>query len=147
MKKIFVMFLMVAMLISCTGVAVMAKEVNTLPAHAKAKLVLSKSKNTILKAQELAKKGGVYTGLGKAVAHQQRARELYRAGWYERAILHANRAKILAKEILKANRQELKDDSNDELDIKIAIVSDSELDADIKIMADKDAIKIVLLID
>jgi len=147
MKKIFAMFLMVAILISCTGVAVLAKDVTTLPAHAKAKLVLTKSRNTIIKAQELAKKGGIYTGLGKAVAHQQRARELFRAGWYERAILHARRAKVLAKEVIKANRQEIKDDDDDQLEIKIAIVSDAELDADIKIIVDKDAIKIVIDLD
>ncbi len=146
MKKIFAMFLMVAMLISCTGAAVFAKDVTTLPAYSAAKKVMTKSKNTIERAQALAKKGGVYTGLGKAVAHQQRARELFRAGWYEKAILHANRAKVLAKEVLKANRQELKDE-DDKIDIKIATTSDKDLDLDIKIIADKDAIKIVLVMD
>jgi len=147
MKKIFAMFLMVAMLISCTGAAVFAREVNTLPAYMKAKEVMMNSKAKIEKAQALAKKGGIYTGIGKAVAHQQRARELFRAGWYERAILHARRAKVLAKEVIKANRQEIADKDDDKLDIKISVVSDAELDMDIKIVADKDAIKIVIVID
>jgi hypothetical protein len=67
--------------------------------------IIHRTATTIFAAQKAADYGHHYYGLGQAVAHQQKARELYWDGSYREAIYHSLRARDLAFQVIVANRE------------------------------------------
>jgi hypothetical protein len=67
--------------------------------------IIHRTAVTIFGAQRAADHGHHYLGLGQAVSHQQKARELYEAGYYREAIYHSLRARDIAFQIMAANRE------------------------------------------
>ncbi len=67
--------------------------------------IIHRTSETILYAQQAALRGHYTTGLARAIAHQQRARELYDARLYWSAIQHSLRARSLAKNVIIGNRE------------------------------------------
>jgi hypothetical protein len=67
--------------------------------------IIHRTATSLFKAQQAADRGHHYYGLGQAVAHQQKARELYWAGSYREAIYHSLRARDLAFTVMNENRE------------------------------------------
>lgn len=91
-------------------------------------------------ARDEVKKGKVYTGdLAKAIAHQEKAIELWRRKVYRKAYLHTRRARVLSIQAIKANNGAV--DSRwlqygDEEELKTTRPpSDMELDHEIQVGA------------
>lgn len=70
-----------------------------------AREVLGQTNDTLERAQRAARRGGYRDGLGRAFAHQDEARELYRQGSYGRAISHSMRAREIAEDIIRINQR------------------------------------------
>lgn len=67
--------------------------------------VLRRTAEYLIQAQHNSRKyHGNYHGLGRAIAHQNRARQLYFEGWYDRAIAHSIQARRIAIGIIRQNR-------------------------------------------
>ncbi len=67
--------------------------------------VIHRTATTISNAQRAAERGRRYEGLGMAIAHQRKARNLYWEGAYRLAIYHSLRARDLAFQVVAINRQ------------------------------------------
>lgn len=70
-----------------------------------ARAIIQRTTVVLREAQQTAKRHRYTRGLAKAVAHQERARELYWRGDYKDAIFHSLRARDLAFQIIRGNRQ------------------------------------------
>jgi hypothetical protein len=70
-----------------------------------ARFIIHRTANTIFAAQQAAARGRNYFGLRRAIAHQQRARDLYVRGYYRDAIFHSLRARDLAFQVISENRE------------------------------------------
>lgn len=66
--------------------------------------VIHRTAEVIYAAQGAANRGHHYYGLSQAVAHQQKARELYLDGFYQDAIFHSLRARDIAFQVIDRNR-------------------------------------------
>ena len=69
-----------------------------------AKRVLRYTSETLIQAQRAARRGGYREGLGRAFAHQDRAKKLYRLGEYNSCIRHSLRSREIAEYIIDENR-------------------------------------------
>lgn len=67
--------------------------------------ILQRTTKVIYAAKAAAMHRHHYFGMAKAVAHQQKARELYWKRLYREAIFHSLRARKMAFDILEANRE------------------------------------------
>jgi hypothetical protein len=67
--------------------------------------IIHRTATTISGAQVAAENGHQYDGLGLAIAHQRRARDLYWEGAYREAIYHSLRARDLAFHVMAINRE------------------------------------------
>lgn len=65
--------------------------------------VLERTAKTMREAQMVSRRGRRYSGLALAIAHQQRAQELYANGSYREAIFFSLRARDLAFQIISNN--------------------------------------------
>ncbi|HYH03756.1 MAG TPA: hypothetical protein VEC37_11675 [Bacillota bacterium] len=72
----------------------------------RARRVLRYTSETLMQAQRAARRGGYREGLGRGFAHQDRAKELYYDGEYNRSIRHSLRAREIAEYIIDENRVE-----------------------------------------
>jgi hypothetical protein len=72
--------------------------------RSKAREVLRVTADYLIRAQRAARLGHYHFGLGKAYAHQEEARRLYRDGFYRRAIAHSLRARQIAQDVIDGNR-------------------------------------------
>lgn len=76
-----------------------------------ARRVLKRTAGVLMVAQNTVKKNKVYTGnLVRAYRHQQFARELYESREFERAIRQSLRARNLAYQAIRANKQKYNED-------------------------------------
>lgn len=75
-----------------------------------AKYVIERTARVLNQAQRSAKRGRYHSGLGRAVSHQQRARELYAKRDYREAIYFSLRSRELAIEIIERNRGKVRPD-------------------------------------
>lgn len=67
--------------------------------------ILRRTEAIIITSYKLAKKTGVYTGLGLATSHQIYARKLLQRGSFRKAIFHSLRARILAVDLIVMNKK------------------------------------------
>jgi len=67
--------------------------------------IIHRTAITISDAQRAADHGRQYEGLGMAIAHQRRARDLYWRGDYREAIYHSLRARDFAFHVMAINRE------------------------------------------
>lgn len=81
------------------------------PAQIKTQQILRTTTGIIRRAQYTARSGRMRHGLGRAIAHQRRARELYFEGWYERAIAHSIEARKIAGQLIRGNRGNFSDNN------------------------------------
>ncbi len=93
-----------------------------------------------------------FVGLALVVAHQQRATDLYRAGFYREAIFHSLRARRLAITIITKNKVVWRDPVVDTREESYYRVAPRDNDIDLRIdrsrMAkDNEAVKIIINID
>jgi hypothetical protein len=72
--------------------------------RARANQVIHDTDNYLRQAQKAARFGPYRYGLGKALAHQQEARNLYFDRQYQRSIVHSLRARKIAQDIIEENR-------------------------------------------
>lgn len=70
-----------------------------------AKYIIDRTAKVLEETQRIAKKGRHYSGFGQAVAHQEKARELYRQGHYQDAIAFSLRARELSLGIIRGNKE------------------------------------------
>jgi hypothetical protein len=70
-----------------------------------ARYIIHRSAMVLFAARRAAERGHRYFGLARAFAHQQKARELYEDGSYREAIFHSLRARDLAFQIIRENRE------------------------------------------
>jgi hypothetical protein len=124
MKKMWVGFILVALLVTCS-VSIYAKHDKFEGEHNKfegehgksdkahgnyqerddAGYIIHRSATVVFSAQRAAEHGHHYYCLGPAVAHQQKARELYLNGSYREAIYHSLRARDLAFQVMEGNKE------------------------------------------
>lgn len=69
-----------------------------------ARFIIHRTAGAVGAAQRAAERGHRYFGLGRAVAHQQLAWDLYGQGQYRAAIYHSLLARRIAIDIISANR-------------------------------------------
>jgi hypothetical protein len=67
--------------------------------------IIHRTSRIISFAQSAAARRHYYTGLAQAIVHQMRAVELYYAGFYWSASYHSLRARSLAMNVIKNNRE------------------------------------------
>lgn len=72
-----------------------------------ARHVFRRTALVIVTAQKAAREGKQYVGLGKSIAHQRFARQLYKEGFYFRAVTHSLRARTIAIQVIRRNKAEL----------------------------------------
>jgi hypothetical protein len=70
----------------------------------RANQVIHETDNYLRRAQKAARFGPYRYGLGKALAHQEEARNLYFEGQYQRSIAHSLHARKIAQDIIEENR-------------------------------------------
>ncbi|MGE5581229.1 MAG: hypothetical protein ACM3X9_01685 [Bacillota bacterium] len=70
-----------------------------------ARYIIHRTANVIFAAQRAAKRGRQYSGLREAIAHQQRAKQLYERRLYQEAIFHSLRARDIAIRVIERNRE------------------------------------------
>lgn len=69
-----------------------------------AQYIIHRTAGAVGAAQRAAERGHRYSGLGRAIAHQQLAWDLYGQGEYRAAIYHSLLARRISVEIINANR-------------------------------------------
>ena len=116
MKKWFVGFMLVALIVTCS-VSIYAApgkfhegpgKSHAVPDHqirGDAQYVIHRTATVFLDAQRAVDHRHYSFGLARAVAYQQKARELYLAGSYQDAIFFSLRARDLAFQIIEGNRE------------------------------------------
>lgn len=115
-----------------------------------ARYIIHRTANVIYVAQRSAGRRNYYNGLAKAIAHQQKARQLFMAGSYQSAIHHSLRARRIAISVIEGNRERWPNpwDAREE---KYRRNSPRDRDLDIKLnmikIGDKEAIKISIDLD
>lgn len=72
--------------------------------RADAKYIINRTAKALADAQRIARKGRYRSGFARAMAHQQKARELYAGGNYREAIYFSLHARELTIEIIKRNK-------------------------------------------
>ena len=70
-----------------------------------ARYILQRTAQILMEAQQAAMRRHFRSGLGLAMAHQQKARELYWQGFYREAIFHSLRARNVALQISNGYRE------------------------------------------
>ena len=73
-----------------------------------AQSVLRRTATVLQDAQQAANRRHYSSGLGRAVAHQRYARELYWNGNYQDAIFHSLRARRMAIQVIEGNRESVR---------------------------------------
>ncbi|MCS6823098.1 MAG: hypothetical protein NZ529_02295 [Cytophagaceae bacterium] len=105
---------------------------------AKAKAAIAKTNRAIYVALKAVKTNKVYSGnLGKAIKHQRYAKKLYINGEYAKSFYHTRRARMLAREALKANRGTANLDFNESAEEK-EFAKDSPSDGESDAMANQE---------
>ena len=117
-----------------------------------ARVVIERTTFVLREAQHVAKRYHYTSGMAKAVAHQQKAHDLYRHGNYREAIFHSLRARDLAFQIIRGNRQSYHKDYywNDmEMRYRKDYPKDKDLDVRIELRSrsDKEMLLIKLIFD
>lgn len=98
-----------------------------------ARYVINRTASVISRAQRSTKIGHFYNGIARSIAHQNKARELYRAGRYRDAIFHSLRARKLAMNVIRGNRDNWAGYSRDEREERYARMSPKDKDLDVLI--------------
>lgn len=115
-----------------------------------ARYIIHRTANVIYVAQRSTGRRNYYKGLAQAIAHQQKARQLFMAGSYQSAIHHSLRARRIAISVIEGNRERWSNpwDAREE---KYRRNSPRDRDLDVKLnlikIGDKEAIKISIDLD
>lgn len=115
-----------------------------------ARYIIHRTANVIFVAQRSTSRRNYYKGMSQAVAHQQKARQLFMAGAYQSAIHHSLRARRIAISVIEGNREKWSNpwDTREE---KYHRDSPRDNDLDLKLnffkFGDKEAIKISIDLD
>jgi hypothetical protein len=115
-----------------------------------ARYIIHRTANVIYVAQRSTGRRNYYNGLAQAIAHQQKARQLFMAGSYQSAIHHSLRARKIAISVIEGNKERWSNpwDAREE---KYRHNSPRDRDLDIKLnlikIGDKEAIKISIDLD
>ncbi len=70
-----------------------------------ARYIIHRTADVIFVAQRSTGRRHYYKGMAQAVSHQQKARQLYMAGFYQEAIFHSLRAREIAIVIIQGNKE------------------------------------------
>ncbi|NLY76383.1 MAG: hypothetical protein GX075_13970 [Firmicutes bacterium] len=112
--------------------------------------IIQRTAKVISAAQQSTKRGHYYKGMAQAVAHQQKACRLHRAGSYLDAIHHSLRARRIAIAVIEGNRGKWSG-SWDAREEKYRRNSPKDKDLDIRIdfskIGDKEAVRISIDLD
>ncbi len=115
-----------------------------------ARYIIHRTADAIFVAQRSTGRGNYYKGLAQAVAHQQKARRLYMAGFYRDAIYHSLRARRIAIMVIQGNREKWSG-SWDVREDRYRHDSPHDNDLDIKLnlikIGDKEAVRISIDLD
>lgn len=115
-----------------------------------ARYIIRRTADVIYVAQRSTGRRHYYKGMSKAVAHQQKAQRLYRAGAYQEAIFHSLRARKIAIEIIQGNREKW-NGSWDTREDKYRRIAPRDADLDVKLdlikIGDKEAVRISIDLD
>lgn len=96
---------------------------------------LNRTSVVLVSAKTELNKGKNYTGdFSRAVAHQRYAVRLFRNGFYQKAINHSHRARMLALAVIRSNKGQVQRDwelNKEEKDLHANTPSDQQLDSDL----------------
>jgi hypothetical protein len=73
-----------------------------------ARYIIHRTATVIFEAQRAVERGHQFLGMARAIAAQQRARDLYLKGNYRDSIFHSLRARKLAIQIIRGNRGKIR---------------------------------------
>ncbi len=81
-------------------------EVSAQPAlRNRSRKFIKRTSTVIMAAKKDLQQGKIYTGdFARAVAHQRYARKLFMNGFYQKAIYHSHRARMLAFAVIRSNK-------------------------------------------
>lgn len=112
--------------------------------------IIHRTADVIYVAQRSTRRRQYYNGLSQAVAHQQKARQLYMRGFYRDAIFHSLRARRIAISVIQGNKEkwsgswEAREDRyrhesprDNDLDVKLSLIK----------IGDKEAVRISIDLD
>ena len=139
MKRLLICSLILSFILALGIPATLAAQPGPVQKHAR--YVIHRTAVVLVAAQKAALKGGDYAGLGRAVAHQNHARKLFRDGFYVDAIYHSLRARAIAADVITRNKADLVAEARlDTLESRYAKKSppDQDLDLAIKVKIDDD---------
>lgn len=115
-----------------------------------ARYIIHRTADVIYVAQRSTSRRHYYKGMSKAIAHQQKAQRLYRAGAYQEAIFHSLRARRIAIEIIQGNREKW-NGSWDTREDKYRKIAPRDADLDVRLdlikIGDKEAVRISIDLD
>jgi hypothetical protein len=98
-----------------------------------ARYIINRTASVILRAQRTARINRYYAGFARAVAHQNKARELFLARRYREAIFHSLQARRLAMLVIRGNRENWPGYSRDEREERYVRMAPSDRDLDIQV--------------
>jgi hypothetical protein len=98
-----------------------------------ARYVINRTASVILRAQRISRAKHYYFGFARSVAHQNKARELFKAGFYRDAIFHSLRARTLAMNVIRGNQDNWSGYSRDDREERYSRACPSDRDLDVKI--------------
>lgn len=115
-----------------------------------ASYIIHRTADVVFVAQRATGRRHYYRGLSLAIAHQQKARRLYMAGFYQDAIFHSLRAREIAIVIIRENRENWSG-SWDDREERYRCNAPRDNDLDIKLnlikIGDKEAVRISVDLD
>lgn len=98
-----------------------------------ARYVINRTATVIFRAQRTARVHHYYAGFARSVAHQNKARELFRAGSYREAIFHSLRARKLAMFVIRGNRDNWSGYDRDDREAFYVKMAPRDNDLDIRV--------------
>ena len=102
----------------------------------RARMFLHRTSLVLVDAKAQLNKGQVYTGdFARALAHQRMAVRLFKAGYFQRAVNHSHRARMLAFAVIRSNKGQVDrkwEPNKDEQAMHANAPSDQQLDRDLQ---------------
>lgn len=98
-----------------------------------ARYVINRTASVISRAQRNARMNHYYAGFARAIAHQNKARELFQNRRYQEAIFHSLRARKLAMQVIRGNREHWSGYSRNDREERYIRMAPSDHDLDIRV--------------
>lgn len=98
-----------------------------------ARYIINRTASVISRAQRAARIGHYYDGFARSIAHQHKARELFQARHHREAIFHSLRARRLAMQVIRGNRENWSGYAWDDREERYGHMAPNDRDLDVQV--------------